>query len=526
MAFEKTPREVLYYVFFVIFRNKWLVSIVFLVTVIAFGFGTFLISPQWEATAKIIVLPSVRQQTMLFRDLSYPPPALQDTSAYDVVEMLVSNAFGEKIVQEFGLDEILRQKREKPKNFREKAKNFIVDIAMSPYTLATKLGILPDSTPNYPAKALEELIEDMQDIEVIEGTSTVQIGIWAESPDLAVRIANRLAEMATEKTTSFEQIKAEESYQFLNDHLKSIQEGLEKAEESLLDFMEENEVVDLPTEKNLILQRRDGVIAQHDAVKRDLVAAEARAQMRLKQLSSQPEKILTSEVISFNPTHRHLQNELNLAEINLASLRGKLGAQNQEILSMEARIRESRLKLEDEQERILQDEIKSLNPVKQDLTKEIIDLEARIAELSSKRQSLERVLVEMNQELNAITRSEITLERLNRLISGLQNRFITLRDKLLNLEVQRFSSFSEYDIKISDPAYIPEDLEPDWPIWPLNLAVGVFFGLVLGLGTAFFIEYCRDSLEIPKEVEKVTGMRVLGIVPSFRARRVMREFRG
>ena len=119
----------------------------------------------------------------------------------------------------------------------------------------------------------------------------------------------------------------------------------------------------------------------------------------------------------------------------------------------------------------------------------------------------------------------MSLVRLNRSVDGLRDRYITLRDKLLELEVQRFTTFSEYDIKISDPAYIPKGVEPDWPIWPLNLIVGVLFGIILSVGTAFFGEYWRDSLEIPGDVEKELGLKLFGTVSSFPVKNMMKQFR-
>jgi uncharacterized protein involved in exopolysaccharide biosynthesis len=125
------------------------------------------------------------------------------------------------------------------------------------------------------------------------------------------------------------------------------------------------------------------------------------------------------------------------------------------------------------------------------------------------------MLVETSRDLDSLAHKEMTLERMRRSVRSLKDRFVKLRDKLLELEVQRFTTFSEYDIKISDSAYIPKGVEPDWPIWPLNLIVGVLFGMILSIGTAFFGEYWSDALDIHEDVEKEIGLKILGTVASF-----------
>ncbi len=515
MSVEKKPRDILYYIVFVLFKKKRLITIIFFFTLFSFAFGTFLITPQWKATTRIIVLPNPRQQTMLFKDLAAPPPSIKDTSVYDVVEMLTSNEFGVKIVKQFELDESLRQKNEDPQTLRDKIKLLMVKVIMSPMTLATKLGILPEGEPNFVAKALEDLIEDMEDIEVTEGTSTLELSIWAGSPELATGIANALATMAVEKTKSFEQGEADEAYQFLDSHLKSVEESLEEAEDELVRFMERNKVVDLGEEKALKLKRLDMISAEADETRTNLLAVEAKLQLLRKQLSSQPQKITTSEVIGINTGHMKLKESLNKAEIELATLKQTLRPEHPDIRALEAQIQETTLKLQQEKERMLQNETETTNPIHQEISKEIIEFEALLSELSSKYDSLQRMLAETSRDLDSLAHKEITLERMRRSVSSLKDRFVKLREKLLELEVQRFTTFSEYDIKISDPAYIPEGVEPDWPIWPLNLIVGVLFGIILSIGTAFFSEYWRDALDIPEDVEREIGLKVFGTVPSF-----------
>ena len=66
-------------------------------------------------------------------------------------------------------------------------------------------------------------------------------------------------------------------------------------------------------------------------------------------------------------------------------------------------------------------------------------------------------------------------------------------------------------VQITDPA------EPgDAPVKPnktLNIALGLVFGLVMGIGLAFFIEYLDTSVKTIDDVERAFQAPVLGVIP-------------
>ncbi|RMF83468.1 MAG: hypothetical protein D6736_21500, partial [Nitrospinota bacterium] len=185
MQEEKSPRTILRYAGFVLFRRKWLIITLFLFTLFSFVFGTFLITPQWEATAKLLVLQNPKQQMILFNDLVAPTPATKDV-ANDLVEILTSTAFATEIVQQYKLDERKRERAQNPRTLRDKIKLFLVKVFRSPFLLAEKLGLRKAKPPNFFAQAVEDFLEDMEDIALEEGTSTITLSIWADSPQLAV----------------------------------------------------------------------------------------------------------------------------------------------------------------------------------------------------------------------------------------------------------------------------------------------------------------------------------------------------
>jgi uncharacterized protein involved in exopolysaccharide biosynthesis len=514
---------ILRYVAFVLFKRKLLIVTLFIFTPFSFAFGTFLISPQWKATTKILVLENPKQQMILFKDLATPTPLQKENPVYDLVLILKSNAFASEIVKQYRLDELKRQKAQDPETLRDKIKLFLAKVFKSPFTLATKIGLRKEKSPNFFAKALEEFTEDMEDIEREEGTSTINLSIWAEKPELSTGIANTLASMLIDKTRQFERSEAAKTYDFARIHLESVTESLEKAEDELRAFKEREPVADLGMERSLKLQRLDLLAAEFDENEKNLAALEAKLEELRSQLSSQPKKITTSEITGNNEAYEKLKNSLNQTELELANLQKILGKKHPDILGLKARIEVNRQKLQEEQQRTLLNETTAFNPHYQDLQQQIINTQISISELRSKRDSLQKALAGQRKELDSIPRKEITLERLTRAVTGRKDRYIDLRDKLLELEIQKFTEISEFDLKISDPAFIPEGAEPEWPKWWLNLLIGGISGLFLSVGLAFFQEYWADTLKTPEEVNEVAGLKVLGAVPPISPKKVLMQ---
>src|SRR5256712_7495646 len=56
-------------------------------------------------------------------------------------------------------------------------------------------------------------------------------------------------------------------------------------------------------------------------------------------------------------------------------------------------------------------------------------------------------------------------------------------------------------------------LRPVRPNKPLNIALGIIIGLVVGVGLAFFIEYLDTSVKTIDDVERSLQAPVLGVIP-------------
>jgi len=467
-------RTILRYVTWVLFKRKLSIFVLLAFTVGCFAFGTFLITPQWEATAKLLVLQDPKQQMILFGDLEAPIPVDSRSSAMDLVEILTGNELAAKIVADFRLDERMRRKATEPETAQEWAKYWLVQVFNCPITLQVKLGLRPEPNPNWLERAIDELIEEMQDIELVEDTSTIYVSIWADDRDLAVDICDAMVDFLLEKTREFDRSEAAKTHEFVSGQLTTVEAALKEAEDDLLEFKHQQNVVELETEKAMLLERFDKLTTDCAGKEAQLAALRA----KLDELKAQLGGPAVPGVANIQPAvstetdrYRGLRNSMNEVEIEGG----------------------------------------------------ILDTQVELSEVKGEYEVLQAHLAEVNEELATINAKDLALKRLMRSMSGLHERYMNLRKKQLELEVQKYTETSEFDIKVADRAYIPPRAEVDWPKWGLNLLVGFVFGLVFSIGQAFFFEYWRDTLQHGDDVAESTGLEVLGSVKRVSLKKLCRQ---
>ena len=73
------------------------------------------------------------------------------------------------------------------------------------------------------------------------------------------------------------------------------------------------------------------------------------------------------------------------------------------------------------------------------------------------------------------------------------------------------------DVKKADNVQLLDEAElptaPDSPNPKLNMAIAFFIGLMVSMGIAFLLEYLDKTVKSQEEIEKITGIPVIGIIP-------------
>ena len=132
--------------------------------------------------------------------------------------------------------------------------------------------------------------------------------------------------------------------------------------------------------------------------------------------------------------------------------------------------------------------------------------------------ALERLDSEVAQrkaELTAATSVKARVDELNGEIEILHEDKRTAKRELELLS----TGFGSGDaVRIVAPAVEPDKGAPVSPNEPLNYTLGTLLGLLSGVGLAFLLEYLDDTIQTKDELEKVTDVPLLGVIPRIEGR--------
>jgi len=273
-----------------------------------------------------------------------------------------------------------------------------------------------------------------------------------------------------------------------------------KALLKIADFRKKEQTLDLIIETKLAAEKMAELLKEKEDNIIDL--AEARAKLgRLKeQLAKENPGFLSASTLQENPHINVLKKRLTDLRLQLAQARSDLTERHPQVLALSEQIKMA--------EAELSKEIK----VYRSSAPELTALERQIA-------SLEAHLKGVNGDIDKYFKAFWGLPDKVHKQAGLdmelnvaQHRYSSLLDSLHRVEMAEASTLSE--IRVVEPAVSP--LVPVSPNKALNGLLGVFVGLVFGLGLAFITEYQDDTIRTAEDAKELKSIALMGMVPMFK----------
>lgn len=516
MSGERSPEknQVFYDILYALFRWKARLAVFCALLFVLVLFFTFLATPKFKATTKVLIRSNPQQQLILFKDLATPGREVPVVNpARSLMQILKGREMAREVVNRFALDERLKADKEQPNNLRERIRQAIS------HTLKTVSGFVgrilgrESVPPNYTAKAVERFMNEGRDIHLEEESHVISVAIWDKSPQLAAQIANFMVERLMARSADLEQMNARQAYAFTKQQVEEAKEELEKSEAALSAFREENQIISLVEQKKAMFDELHSLKSRHLTLKVELSEATAKLAEMQQTISEQRQVLAKVPIFSNNPVIKDLMRSLNAGEIELAEALEKFTELSEDVRTLRAKTTESRKKLDEELEAVMKSDMAILQSIHPDLASEYAKLKGSLAALEAKDASLRAEIETLTEEIAALTGIETRLEALERQRDTNERLYMNLSDKLSELKVQRVFEISGYDLKVIDRALAEENTGPDRPRWLLVIPVAFIGSLFISFGLVFFFEYWDESFKSPQEIERRLELDVLCTVP-------------
>lgn len=498
--------------FWILFRNKWSVLLIFLLSVFAAFLVTDLTPPVFQSETTIRVLDGQSASSLLSQ---LPIPGLlggTSVSAFAAQlqsrDLVITPAVRQ--LRDEGLLDPLPVHRGRIVVWLANVLNIELDQD------ATEQGELTDT--EWEDFFIKTLIDEQLKVEESPDGKVITVTVQQRNSERAQNLANRIAAVF-QAVVEAETVERMEWWQkpLPQEMLNQTKEKLTNADEALFAFQERHPKLTLNAEGGTQAQ----IILALQVKENELINLLIGAELRLATYSEELEGLsedLISETIARNPSHSKLQDNLNQYEIDRAELLGKYDAPHPEVTAIDKKIEETRTRLGRE-EKDIKSTTSSYNPLHQVLTEKVNEAEAGVVSLKKQKDEITAQINAHFAELRDWSPDQLEFYRLKRDVEIYNAQVIVLETKMREAEV--FAQARSESIKIMDRARAPE--EPLKPRLKLNLVLGAFVGMLLGVTFAVAKNYFKDTyLRLEEAVRQLDALpespSFLGVLPSIKKR--------
>ena len=510
--------------FWILFRNKWSVLLIFFLSVFAAFLITDLTPPVFQSETTLRVLDGQPTSTLLTQlpisgllgGTSLGAYAAQLQSRDLVITPAVRQLKAEGLLDPLPVH-------------RGRIVVWLTDllnIELDPN--ATEQGELTDE--EWQDFFVKTLIDEQLKVEETPDGSVITITVQQQgSSAVRERVSERAQNLANKIAAVFQSIveaEAAEKMQWWEKPLpqqmfNQTQESLTNAEKEFFDFQKKHPEITLNAEGGTQAQVILALQVKENELIDLLVGAELRRDAYKEELEKVSEEVV-SETIARNPSHAKLQDNLNQYEIDRAELLGKYDETHPEVTAIDKKIVETKARLATEEKEI-KSSTSSYNPLHQELTAKVNEAEAAFISLKRQKDEVTAQIDAHFTELREWSPNQLTFYRLKRDVEIYNAQVIALQTRMREAEI--FSQARTESIKVMDKARAPE--EPLKPRLKLNLVLGAFVGMLLGVTYAVAKNYFKDTyLRLEEAVRQLDALpespSFLGVLPSIKKRSVYR----
>lgn len=445
--------------FRVVMARRWILISTFTIVVLAALVWVLLQTPIYEAEATILIEPEGTKFTEF--EEAYDPTMTQTgghmarQEFYETQhELLTSRNVLEKTFEQFNFDE-------------ERPYSEMVDPIES---FGEKFSVSP-----------------------VRGTRLARVVFQSPDPEMAARVVDYHVEQYLEEYERRTLGVTTGGLQELKEKAEELRPELERKGEELQEFMVEHNMVSMDEAQNLMMSRlmdineRLGDTRQEKIRVQSIVDDVESALEHERSLEDMPE-VIDSETI------RNLKLEYVRTRQQLEALEGKFGESHPEITSSWAELQTIGERLRQEMSSIL-------------ATKE-----AELKRLKAQEKELQRQFNEQQERVLEFNEWAVQYEFMQDDYDSLRKTYRAITERIDEIEVSLAAGSQSNNIFVTAHPEIPQN--PAKPQKRLVMLLAVMFGLALGTGLCFFVDYLDTTVKSKEDVARLTDAPVLGYVPA------------
>jgi len=473
----------------VLIKRRTLIILVFILTVSATLFYTFLSDPIYESSAKLIIDRESSSSPITGERTDYESYHSQTMTFNTSIKMLKSTPVIKMVIQELKLDAPNADQDLEVSFIRELISQFKSNVKLL-LQMDDGADLTPEELENLRQQELITAVKEKITVEQVRDTRLLNICVKDKDPDLAAAMVNVLAKKYMEFNLANKMESSKQTLEWLNNELYALRKKLEDDEKKFFEYKQQNKVFSITGKQKLAEQkigefnnkyldtrnRRQELDAKIHELERNIRGVKGVANVR--------------SLIN-NPMIENIYAKLVDLELELTRQSKVFKQKHPKIVQLKGEIEKANKRLYEE------------------IQKEKINLKSERKVLYAREKTLEKTMAEFEADALDTSSKELKYTILQRNVNTSQNLYDLMVSRVKESNILQTANTS--NIRLVETAQVPT--APVSPKKKRNLLLGIVLGLFLGCGLAFFFEYLDQTLRTEDDIHEHLGLPVLAVVP-------------
>jgi len=475
----------------ILLRRKWIIISVFFVFVTTIVIGTHIVTPTYEAKAKLLIKTSGALSSLMS---SLSLPVEEEAAAKKEKEEEEVNYETEIALAKIRplVEELISSLNLKDRDGKVMKPDDLVEWSLIRSFLINKV---------FPQPYLE--VDQYEDADMLE--------IWSISPDPseAANMSNKLAELYIKDGLERTRKEYKAARVLIEDRIQKVKEEYYKSLSDLKDFKIREETVDLDKETESLIDKIATLKGNYEENEKTILGLEKGMAEAKDKLGKMEKFRKDSEEFSQSDEVKNLNTKLNDLLISISEKSIDFTKEHPEYKKLEKKVETVKELIKNEAKVVFDSEKFSVDPVYDELSKKVVEDYINREVALAKRKLLQKYIDEYQDELLKIPIKYTEGSKLELALSVNKKMYQTLLEYIPRVIIAESMTLS--NIRLVEPATKPD--KPYFPKKSWNYVIGIFLGLFWGLLLALFMEHIDNTIKSPDDIEHIKSLTLLGTIP-------------
>jgi uncharacterized protein involved in exopolysaccharide biosynthesis len=489
---ETYPQRSLRDFYYVLFRHKRKVILFFLAVMVVVTAGTFLTTEIYRSEARIMI--RIGRESVTLPATATPGSVIsygldREREINSELEILKSRELAEKVVDEIG-----------PQFFLARYEDLEFETGLA--------HAQSRDNPTKRDKAITQFVEHLK-IEPQKISNILMISYEGYSPRQTQQTLAKLVDFYHEKHIAAHRTPG--SYEIFDKEVQQLHSQLIQGEEDLKNLKKNKGAASLVEQRKIVLEQIGGLQREFESTEAALAASQARVQELEEKLAGLSPTVVTHHTKISNYGTELMRGKLYELKLKEQELLTKYTETSTPVREIRRQIAEAQ-DLLDKEDNTRTETTTGINGTYEEVKRALLMEMATLPSLKSKLEVVDGQLKEARRQTEDLIITEAQMANLERELVMVDAKY---RKYSENLEQARIEQALEMK-KISNISVIQPATASMTPVRPrkaVNLGLGLLFGILGGIGLAFFSHVRDHSLKTPQDIEEKLGLKALASIP-------------